>query len=59
VGCIAFAGSQRHDHDVFKSAFNRARSLGVTEPEIAETVRVAFLMGGMPGLVTGCNAFPQ
>ncbi len=38
---------------------NRARSLGATEPEIAETVRVAFLMGGMPGLVTGCNAFPE
>ena len=35
----------------------RARTLGASEPEIAETVAVAFLMGGMPGLVTGANAF--
>ena len=35
----------------------RARSLGASEAEIAETVGVAFLMGGMPGLVTGTNAF--
>jgi alkylhydroperoxidase/carboxymuconolactone decarboxylase family protein YurZ len=37
----------------------RARSMGATEGEIAETVGVAFLMGGMPGLVTGANAFRQ
>jgi len=37
----------------------RARSLGATENEIAETVAVAFLMGGMPGLVTGGNAFRE
>jgi alkylhydroperoxidase/carboxymuconolactone decarboxylase family protein YurZ len=37
----------------------RARALGATESEIAETVGVAFLMGGMPGLVTGANAFRQ
>ena len=35
----------------------RARALGASENEIAETVAVAFLMGGMPGLVTGANAF--
>ena len=35
----------------------RARTLGASEHEIAETVAVAFLMGGMPGLVTGANAF--
>ena len=35
----------------------RARSLGASEAEIAETLTVAFLMGGMPGLVTGANAF--
>ncbi len=35
----------------------RARNLGATEEEIAETVAVAFLMGGLPGLVTGSNAF--
>jgi alkylhydroperoxidase/carboxymuconolactone decarboxylase family protein YurZ len=37
----------------------RARSLGATDDEIVETVGVAFLMGGMPGLVTGANAFRQ
>ncbi|MFC2006833.1 carboxymuconolactone decarboxylase family protein [Chloroflexota bacterium] len=35
----------------------RARALGASENEITETVAVAFLMGGMPGLVTGANAF--
>jgi alkylhydroperoxidase/carboxymuconolactone decarboxylase family protein YurZ len=35
----------------------RARALGASEDEIAETLAVAFLMGGMPGLVTGANAF--
>lgn len=37
----------------------RARSLGATENEIAETVAVAFLMGGLPGLVTAANAFRE
>lgn len=36
---------------------NRARAAGATEEEIAETVGVAFLFGGMPALVTGSNAF--
>ena len=36
---------------------NRARAAGATEDEIAETVGVAFLFGGMPALVTGANAF--
>ena len=35
----------------------RARTLGASDNEIAETVAVAFLMGGLPGLVTGANAF--
>jgi len=35
----------------------RARDLGAIEAEIAETLGVAFMMGGMPGLVTGANAF--
>ena len=37
----------------------RARALGASEQEIAETVTVAFLMGGLPGLVTGGNAFRE
>ena len=36
---------------------NRARAVGATEAEIAETIGVAFVMGGTPALVTGCNAF--
>jgi len=35
----------------------RARSLGASDAEITETLAMAFLMGGMPGLVTGANAF--
>jgi len=35
----------------------RARAQGATEQEIAETVRMAFLCAGMPGLVTGTHAF--
>ncbi len=38
---------------------NRARALGATDKEIAETVAMAYLMGGLPGLVTGGNAFRQ
>lgn len=36
---------------------NRARELGASEEEIAETLGVIVLMGGMPGMVTGANAF--
>lgn len=35
----------------------RARDLGASDTEITETLAVAFLMGGLPGLVTGANAF--
>ena len=35
----------------------RARELGASEDEIVETIGVAFIMGGMPGLVTGASAF--
>jgi alkylhydroperoxidase/carboxymuconolactone decarboxylase family protein YurZ len=38
---------------------NRARALGASEAEIAETLSVAFLMGGLPALVTGANAFRE
>ena len=36
---------------------NQARAAGATEEEIAETVGVAFLFGGMPAVVTAANAF--
>jgi alkylhydroperoxidase/carboxymuconolactone decarboxylase family protein YurZ len=35
----------------------RARDLGASNAEIAETLAVAFMMGGLPGIVTGANAF--
>lgn len=35
----------------------RARQQGVSEQEIAETVRMAFMAGGLPALVTGLRAF--
>ena len=43
--------------DGVASLADRARALGATEAEIAETLAMTFLMGGMPALVTGANAF--
>jgi len=43
--------------DGVKAIAERARAQGASEAEIAETVRMAFLCGGMPGLVTGTYAF--
>jgi alkylhydroperoxidase/carboxymuconolactone decarboxylase family protein YurZ len=45
-----------HEEGV-KNIADRARAVGATEEEIAETVGVAFVMGGTPALVTGANAF--
>ena len=45
-----------HENGV-KNIAERARAMGATEEEIAETVRVAFWMGGLPALVTGTEAF--
>jgi len=42
-----------------KALAEQARAKGATEQEIAETVRVAFLCAGMPGLVTGTYAFQK
>lgn len=36
---------------------NRARALGASENEIKEALGVAFLMGGLPAVVAGSNAF--
>jgi alkylhydroperoxidase/carboxymuconolactone decarboxylase family protein YurZ len=47
-----------HDDGV-KNIANRARAVGATEEEIAETLAVAFVMGGTPALVTGANAFKK
>ena len=45
-----------HENGV-RNIAERARAMGATEEEIAETVRVAFWMGGLPALVTGTEAF--
>ena len=47
-----------HDEGV-KNIANRARAVGATEEEIAETVAVAFVMGGTPALVSAANAFKK
>lgn len=36
----------------------RARAMGASEGEIQETVHMAFLFGGLPGLVSGTFAYP-
>ncbi len=36
---------------------NRARALGASEEEINEALGVAYLMGGLPAMVAGSNAF--
>ena len=51
--CDALLG---HDGGVTTIA-NRARAAGASENEIIETVGVAFLMGGLPALVTASTAF--
>ena len=51
--CDALLG---HENGV-KVIADRARAIGATEEEIAVTIRVDFWMGGLPALVTGCNAF--
>jgi alkylhydroperoxidase/carboxymuconolactone decarboxylase family protein YurZ len=35
-----------------------ARNIGASEEEIRETVRLAFVLGGLPGLSAATNAFP-
>ncbi len=37
----------------------RARAMGATEQEIIETIRLAFLGAGIPGLVAGLAAFRE
>ena len=45
--------------DGVQAIASRARGMGASKEEIAETLQVAFLMGGLPALVTGCNAFQE
>ncbi len=39
-----------------KALANQAREQGASEQEIAETVRMAFMWGGLPALVTAVEA---
>lgn len=43
--------------DGVKAISEKARKMGISDKEIAETIRLAFLVGGFPGLITGLNAF--
>ncbi len=43
--------------DGVRSLASRARAMGAKEEEIIETVRLAFLAAGFPGLVAGLAAF--
>ena len=45
--------------DGVSSLAAKARAQGATEEEIAETVRIAFLFAGLPGLVNGTFAYPK
>lgn len=45
-----------HENGVTNLA-NRARALGASEEEIKEALGVAYLMGGLPAMVAGSNAF--
>jgi len=47
-----------HDAGV-QGIANRARDMGATEEEIKEAVRVAYLYGGTPALVSALNAFKK
>lgn len=38
---------------------NRARSLGATDQEINEVLRIAYSVSGSRTLITGNNAFPK
>jgi alkylhydroperoxidase/carboxymuconolactone decarboxylase family protein YurZ len=48
----------RRDEGV-KVVASVARGVGATEAEINETVRLAFLLGGLPALSAGTNAYPS
>ena len=45
-----------HEQGVTNLA-NRARGMGATDEEIAEALGVAYLMGGLPAIVAGSNAY--
>jgi len=55
---LAIDAAGSHPEGV-KSLAERARSLGASKEEILETIRLAFLGAGIPGLVAGLAAFQE
>jgi len=47
----------RRDEGV-RLAAGIARNVGATEAEINETIRIAFVLGGLPGLAAATQAYP-
>jgi alkylhydroperoxidase/carboxymuconolactone decarboxylase family protein YurZ len=45
--------------DGVRNIASRARAMGVKDQEIIETIRLAFMVAGIPGLVAGLAAFPD
>ena len=50
-------GAAGSDVAAVKSLSTEARSIGASEGEIVETMRLAFIGAGIPGLVAGLAAF--
>jgi len=55
---LAIDAAGSHPEGV-KNLANRARVLGASNSEIIETIRLAFLGAGIPGLVAGLAAFQE
>jgi len=55
---LALDAAGSHPEGV-RSLAARARAMGATEEEIIETIRLAFLGAGIPGLVAGLAAFRE
>jgi len=53
---LALDAAGGHPQGVINLA-RRARSLGASDEEIVECIRLAFLVAGIPGLVSGLAAF--
>ena len=47
----------RRDEGV-RIASEIARNIGASEGEIKETIRIAFVLGGLPGLSAAASAYP-
>ena len=55
---LALGAAGSHPEGV-KARAAEAKALGATKEEIVETIRLAFLVSGIPGLVAGLAAFQE